>query len=252
MINNYKRYEIFGIPISAITLECIFTEVRNSLQEHRKMTIGYSNIHGMNLAWEDPSFKNAFSVFDIIFCDGFGLKFGASLLGYNLPGRFTPPDFIHALMNVIHEEKGGVFLLGSESGVAEKAARKLKNVTPGLTIAGTHHGYFEKEKGSTENSEVVKMINDSSPSLLIVGFGMPLQEQWVFENRNDLHVDVVIVVGAMFDTLSGQLPRAPRIITDNGLEWLSRLLIEPKRLWRRYLVGNPLFFMRILGEKWKK
>jgi N-acetylglucosaminyldiphosphoundecaprenol N-acetyl-beta-D-mannosaminyltransferase len=102
-----------------------------------------------------------------------------------------------------------------------------------------------------ENREVVARINRAVPDILLVGFGMPLQEKWIAENRAGLDASVIMTVGAAFDYLAGEVRRAPRWATTRGLEWLGRLLVEPHRLWRRYLIGNPLFFWRVFLQKLK-
>lgn len=109
-----------------------------------------------------------------------------------------------------------------------------------------HHGFFDKGTESAESREVVAMINAAKPDILVVGFGMPAQEKWIAENLSQLNVHLAIPVGAFFDYLAEDVVRAPRWMTDNGLEWLGRLFIEPRRLWKRYIVGNPLFLWRIL------
>ena len=137
-----------------------------------------------------------------------------------------------------------IYFLGAKPGVAHRAADRLISRYPRLQI-DTHHGHFDKMADSRENRLVVDQINEFRPQILILGFGMPLQEKWILENRDKLNVNIAFSVGALFDYLSGDLPRAPRWMTDNGLEWLSRLVIEPRRLWKRYLFGNPLFFWRL-------
>ena len=118
-----------------------------------------------------------------------------------------------------------------------------------MIVAGADHGYFNKAFDNLENDRVVNNINDVRPNILFVGFGMPMQERWIMENRDRLDVNVIMPVGAMFDYLAGTVPRAPKWMTDHGLEWLGRLIIEPRRLWKRYLIGNPFFLWRVLKQK---
>jgi N-acetylglucosaminyldiphosphoundecaprenol N-acetyl-beta-D-mannosaminyltransferase len=118
-----------------------------------------------------------------------------------------------------------------------------------LRIAGVHHGYFDHTSGSPENEDVVQQINAANPDVLVVGFGMPLQEWWLKENWDRVDAGVAITLGAIFDYVSGELRRGPRFLIDNGFEWLARLLIEPRRLWRRYVVGNPIFLTRVLVQR---
>ena len=251
-MNPLRPLELLGLPLSQLTRNDFLGCIRSSLKKQDRLLIGYANIYGLNLAWEQDSFRQALKSFDIVFCDGFGLMLGARLTGQNIPERYTPPDFIDALMQIIQEQNGSLYLLGAAEGVAERAAQSLATRTAGLKIAGSGHGFFEKSPDSPENQAVIDRINAVHPELLLVGFGMPQQEEWLAQNWPRLNVRVALTVGALFDTLAGELPRAPRWVTDHGLEWLSRLVIEPRRLWRRYLVGNPLFFWRIIYYHWLK
>jgi N-acetylglucosaminyldiphosphoundecaprenol N-acetyl-beta-D-mannosaminyltransferase len=142
-----------------------------------------------------------------------------------------------------------LYILGAKPGVAEKARDFFLNKYPGLYIVGIHHGYFNKGINNLENNIVVQDINEKKPDILIVGFGMPMQEYWISENWGQMNVPVVLPVGALIDYMARVVPRAPRWMTDHGLEWLGRLIIEPRRLWKRYLLGNPIFLWRVLQQR---
>jgi N-acetylglucosaminyldiphosphoundecaprenol N-acetyl-beta-D-mannosaminyltransferase len=142
-----------------------------------------------------------------------------------------------------------LFLLGGSMGVADTAAQRLKERYPQLQIVGTMHGFFNKGKPHDENREVIRMINQANPDLLLVGMGMPLQEQWLMENWHELNPRVAITCGALFEYISGDLRRGPQWMTDNYLEWLARMIISPKRYTKRYLRDNPLFLYRVLKQK---
>ncbi|TML25261.1 MAG: WecB/TagA/CpsF family glycosyltransferase, partial [Actinobacteria bacterium] len=118
---------------------------------------------------------------------------------------------------------------------------------PDLRIAGTHHGYFDPE--SPHADRVVEDINASGANLLLVGMGTPKQELWVQRRAEQLDVDVLWTVGALLDYMAGRVPRAPRWLADHGLEWIFRLAMEPQRMWRRYLLGNPIFLSRVMHER---
>ena len=130
-----------------------------------------------------------------------------------------------------------------------KAAVRLTERFPNLRILGTHHGFFDKTPGSLENEDVIQRINAVKPDILVTGFGMPLQERWLMDNWDRIEANVALTGGAVFDYISEELRRAPRWMTDHSLEWLGRLIIEPRRLWRRYLIGNPLFLWRVLKQR---
>jgi N-acetylglucosaminyldiphosphoundecaprenol N-acetyl-beta-D-mannosaminyltransferase len=117
-----------------------------------------------------------------------------------------------------------------------------------LRIVGVRHGYFDHSAGSAENEAVLEEINAAAPDILLVGLGMPLQERWLTQNRQGLNVGVALSGGAVFDYVSQRVRRGPPILTESGFEWLARLLNEPRRLWKRYLLGNPLFLLRVLRQ----
>jgi N-acetylglucosaminyldiphosphoundecaprenol N-acetyl-beta-D-mannosaminyltransferase len=146
-----------------------------------------------------------------------------------------------------------MFLLGGKPGVAEEAVAIMRKKFPRLVIVGCHHGYFAK--AGRESDQVVATVNAARPNILFVGFGMPAQEQWISRNLADLDTNVVMPCGSMIDYAAGRKSLAPVWMSAHGLEWLYRLLQEPGRLWKRYLLGNPSFMMRILMQRfigWKK
>lgn len=250
--NLVKTATVLGITITDISVEQLLQEISVAMVKNRRLTIGHVNIYAMNLACQNQSLQEALLDFDIVYCDGFGVKLGAILLGQTIQHRLTAPDFLNQLCQGLLRSNQSLFLLGSQPGVADKAAARLTANHPGLQIAGSQHGFFDHGRDSADNQAVIARINQSQASLLLVGFGMPKQELWVQENRSQLSTPVVMTVGALFDTVSGTIPRAPRLLTDHGLEWLARLVIEPRRLWKRYIIGNPVFFVRIVGQRWQQ
>jgi N-acetylglucosaminyldiphosphoundecaprenol N-acetyl-beta-D-mannosaminyltransferase len=181
---------------------------------------------------------------DVCFCDGVGVRVAAALAGHHIPPRITYADWTWEFAEFSSKEGLSWFLLGGVPGRADQAADALHARVPGLQIAGTHHGYFDKTGDSQENRRVVAQINESGADVLLVGFGMPLQERWLASNWGSLRPGVGLTGGAFLDYVSGVLRRAPAIFTRTGFEWLGRFLIEPQRLGRRYLIGNPRFMLR--------
>jgi N-acetylglucosaminyldiphosphoundecaprenol N-acetyl-beta-D-mannosaminyltransferase len=213
-----------------------------AITSHTRVTVFYANAHAVNLARTDADFRAAYSAADVVFCDGHGLRLGAAILGRALPQRFTPPDWIDDLILQPGTARGGLFLLGGRPDVTAAALRSLRERHPELRADG-HHGYFLDSPGGEQ--AVIRTIRRFRPAVVLVGLGMPRQECWVAAHREDLEADVVMTVGALVDLLAGAVPRGPRWLTDHGLEWLCRLRREPRRLWRRYLLGNPAFLLSI-------
>jgi N-acetylglucosaminyldiphosphoundecaprenol N-acetyl-beta-D-mannosaminyltransferase len=242
---SFKKTLILGVRIDMISVDDLIQYLILIVREQRKAILTYVNVYAINIAYKPGWFKDFINHSQVVFCDGYGAKWAARFLnGVNLQ-RFTPPDWFDRLAGKCTEEGISLFFLGTKKEVVEKAAAVINNKYPLLKIVGAQDGYFNKEAMGSENLEVVSRINLSRPDVLMVGFGMPAQEKWILENWEHLQVKVVIPVGAMFDYLAGEVIRAPHWMTDNGLEWLGRLIIEPGRLWRRYILGNPLFLWRI-------
>jgi N-acetylglucosaminyldiphosphoundecaprenol N-acetyl-beta-D-mannosaminyltransferase len=215
------------------------------VHDQRKAIITYVNIHAVNVAYAHGWFKNFINHSQVVFCDGYGVKWAAHMLSGKILQRFTPPDWFDHLACKSADDGISMFFLGTRQDVINKFVLIMKEKYPRLNIVGVQNGFFNKDAVSSDNQQVIARINAARPDLLVVGFGMPAQEKWISENWDNLQATVVIPVGAMFDYLAGEVNRAPLWMTNNGLEWLGRLFIEPKRLWKRYIIGIPLFFWRI-------
>jgi len=241
------RITVLGVNVDTIDLKALLKRCNSLISRKKKAKIMYANIHTMNLAHRNIRYRDALNKADLVYCDGEGVRWGARILGKYLPQRMTGADWIWDLCEMCEDKGYSLYLLGGEGGVAEEAAKKLKEKFPDLKIAGTYRGYFLKY--GEENDKVIDSINKKSPDMLLVGFGSPLQEKWIHENFGKLNSCVVWAVGAMLDFVSEKVARGPRWMLDNGMEWLFRLIIEPRRMWKRYIVGNIVFFERIIKER---
>lgn len=241
--------ELLGVRIHDLSPDELISRIVQYCLAGDLAVLANVNTHAMNIAYGNTDFRNYLNNASINFCDGVGVQLGARLLGEEIHHRSTPPDWIERLATFCMANDLSLYFLGAKTGVAESAACNLEALVPGIEISGTHHGYFDKSKNAIENKRVVEEINSGDTNVLLVGFGMPVQEDWITENLNNLAINVVIPVGALFDYMAGNIYRAPRIITDQGFEWLARLFVEPGRLWSRYIIGNPLFFWRILKQR---
>jgi N-acetylglucosaminyldiphosphoundecaprenol N-acetyl-beta-D-mannosaminyltransferase len=208
------------------------------------------NIHAANLAWTDPEFREILNQADQVFVDGAGILLGAKLMGWQLGERLTPADWVDDLMGMCSNEGWPVFWLGDTEEVGESFEQKLREQFPKLIFAGRHHGFFDRS--GQENERVLTMINQSGAEVLMVGMSMPIQEKWLHSNQHRLTPRVRLAFGGLARIVTGHIPRGPRWMTDNGLEWLYRLAMQPGYTWRRYVLGNPLFFLRLLAWRYLK
>ena len=241
-----SRVHIGKIWVDRMSLRDVLRTVTDALSSKTPKTIFYGNSYGVTLAEEDPAFAAAMVKADVIFCDGFGVYVASRILGEPIPERFTWADWIDQLAATCRNAGESMFFLGAKEGVAAQAARRLQALLPGLQV-DSHHGHFDKSEASSR--EVIDLVNRSGAGVLLVGFGMPIQEIWITRHRAELNPPVVFSVGAALDYAAGNVVRGPRLLTQYGFEWLARLAIEPRRLWRRYLIGLPEFALLVLRQK---
>lgn len=248
-VTQQERINVLGVHIDILGRIGLHEKISYYCDYDKKAVVAHANVHGLNIAYQLDWYRTFLNTSEIVFCDGFGVKWAARILGYRLPERITYADWTWSLAAYAEQHGYTLYFLGSRPGVAERAAQRLQERHPNLQIAGTNHGFFDKTCGSLENERVIHSINQAKPHILIVGFGMPLQERWLMDNWNRIEANVALPGGAVFDYVSGELRRGPRWMTDNGFEWLARLIIEPRRLWKRYVLGNPIFLWRVLRQR---
>ncbi|MGO3089503.1 MAG: WecB/TagA/CpsF family glycosyltransferase [Galactobacter sp.] len=201
------------------------------------------NAHVCNLARRDPQLRSFLDT-ALTYADGQSVVWSARFLGTSVPQRLATTDVAEPVLRAAAAAGLPVYFFGAKPGVAEEAARTLRQRIPRLKLR-THHGYVD----STETAALLSDINDHGTKVLFVGMGDPTQERWVAEHAAQLP-PVVLTCGGLFDWLSGHHRRAPQWMIGAGLEWLWRLLIEPRRLATRYLVGNPAFMLAVVRQRW--
>lgn len=236
------RHRVVGLPLDALTVDQLHARILETVRAGQRARCLSLNAHGVVLAHaRDGRMRRNLDEAEIVFCDGAGMRFAAMLSGIYIPPRITYADWLWKFAEFSREHGLRWFLLGGVQGRADAAARALTARVPGLVVCGTHHGYFDLSTESAENKSVVSMVNAARADVLIVGFGMPIQERWVSDNWSRLSVGIALTGGAALDYVSGALRRPPLLFRLVGFEWLGRMLVEPRRLWRRYVLGLPHF-----------
>lgn len=241
-----QNSKLLGIPFYNNSIENAIVLLEQDLSFELKKTYLFINPHAMNISMRDPSLYSIFKKNDRNLPDGIGIKIAGYFQNYNLVQNLNGTDLFPFVADMMVKEGRSLFLLGAELGVAEVMKKKVVAKWPELKVVGTHNGYFEKEK---ETKKVIENINSKNADVLFVAFGMPIQEKWINENRDKLNAKVVFALGGLFDFYSDSKPRAPKAWRQIGMEWAYRLINEPGRLWKRYLIGNPLFMVHVL--KWR-
>ncbi len=199
------------------------------------------NAHTLNLAWNDAQFKSLLNKFPLVLNDGAGLELYSRMASQNFLHNFNGTDLFPAIFEHRSNSKNElkIFLLGSRPGVAAKAGENIARRFPLVKIVGVRDGYSK-----LPDEQLVAEINAAAPHLLLVALGNPLQEKWIIKNHPSLNVGVACGIGALLDFLSDTVTRAPAWMRASRMEWLYRLCIEPKRMAKRYVLGNPLFVIR--------
>jgi len=230
------------VVIDAIDRKQLLALVAAACRGRTGLTVGHVNAYCFELLFRDERFAQLFAKMDVVFCDGYGAKLGLRLLGARVAERMTPPDFIDHLFSSLADLGERVFFLGDEPAVVERMARAVDSRFPGL-VAGAHHGFFRIE----DEMELVETIRTSGASLVLVGMGMPRQEEWIMRSRDSLPRCSMMAVGALFRWYTQTEWRGPKWLTDYGFEWLCRLVVQPRRVARRYFIGLPQFAARVAG-----
>lgn len=243
--SHIPAIRLLGVRIDCLHLPDLLQTIGASIQRARRLTIMYVNVHTMNLQADDAEYSAILKAADIVYCDGTGVRLGARIARRSIPERMTGADWIDDLCVVAADRSLSLFFLGGAPHVAERAARILTERYPNLRILGTAPGFGLDE-------QAIRDLNHLSPDIVLVGMGSPTQEKWIARHREEIDAPVVWAVGALFDFVSGRIPRGPALLTEHGFEWACRLVVEPRKLWRRYLIGNPRFIARVLRERYER
>jgi len=242
-----KLVVIAGIPIDDLNMEETLARLEDFIASGQPHQVATVNADFIVRAWDDPELRYILQDADLLTADGMPLVWGARLLGAPLEGRVTGADLVPALATFGSQRGWRIYFLGARPGVAAHAAQILTERHPGLQVVGVHSPplstIFDMEPG------LVERIRQARPDILLVAFGNPKQEKWIHMHLTQLGVPVCIGVGGTFDFIAGEVRRAPAWMQRSGLEWLYRLLQEPRRMWRRYVV-DIFQFGRFFIAQW--
>lgn len=241
---------LFGITLSNWSMQQLLDEMLQQCSAPQADMQQYSFVNAdcLNISTDNQAYRQSLQQSQHIFADGIGLRLACLSKGQALRANLNGTDMFPRLCQLASKQNLSIFMLGGAQGVAQKAAENMQARYPNLTIAGCHHGYFNRLPQSEESQQVIQAINDSNADILLVAMGAPNQELWLVQNKAQLHCAVGIGVGGLFDFYSERIKRAPLWLRQMGLEWTYRLLQEPRRMWKRYIIGNPLFLYRVWRE----
>lgn len=234
------RYAVLGVRVHAVDPEQALARIQGWIATHERRYVCHANVHGVIEAWRDPALRRIYNRAGLTVADGMPLVWVGHWRGHRTVRRVYGPDLMLALAACASVAGHRCYLYGGAPGIVDTLAATLGTRFPGLRIVGTDAPPF-RPLTAEEDEAAVQRINAVRPDVVWVGLGCPRQERWMAEHRDRLDAAVLVGVGAAFDFHVGRVPQAPRWLMRVGLEWLFRLFQEPRRLWRRYLLYNPLF-----------
>lgn len=243
MIDRGKR-SVVGIDVNVIDQEATVSRVLDAARKRHPCSVSALAVHGVMTGATDPVHRYRLNALDMVVPDGQPVRWALRLVHKeHLSNRVYGPDLMLKICEDAAAQAQPIYLYGSKQEVLERLSARLTELFPNLTIAGASPSRF-RQVSDEENAEILKEIRRSGARIVFVGLGCPRQEVWAFENTPELSLPV-LAVGAAFDFHAGLLPQAPAWMQDRGLEWLFRLVQEPRRLWRRYLILNPWFCWKL-------
>lgn len=246
-IDNKKVINFLGIRLNNMTADEIVDHVDACVARRTPCQIVGVNVDQALRVIEDPYSHEIFDHAELVFTDGKPIVWMADRLKRPIVEKVSGPDLMLLLCQRAAQKHYKIFLLGCAEGVAANAARNLERDYPGLQCVGTYSPPFGFEKDPEEIEKIISMLKNSGADQLFVGMGSPKQDIFIFENMDKYQIPVSYSMGAAIDFIGGQAKRAPKWMSDHGLEWFHRMMQNPKRLAKRYLVEDP----RLLKYYWK-
>ena len=242
-----ERFNVLGVALHAMNLSLATEAVLAALRERRKGYVCVTGVHGVSEAQNDPQLRAVLNAAFLNTTDGMPLVWLGRRAFGNWVDRVYGPDLMLEIFQATQHTEYRHFLYGGAPGVAEELKRRLEARFPGVKISGTYCPPF-RPLNATEDADLQRLVREARPDIIWVGLSTPKQERFMAEFLPKLETTLLFGVGAAFDFHSGRVSQAPRWMQRSGLEWFYRLCSEPRRLGRRYLVNNPLFLWRILGQ----
>ena len=239
-----RKAAVFGVPFFTGTMQEALQKIDTLVNSRKSRHVAFINAHCLNIAYSDEAYKQVLLSCPAVFSDGIGAKIGAKILGYRVEENVNGTDMFPLLARKTYR----IYLLGGAPGVAAAALQNAKALNGKAEFIGCADGFFQEKS----QEAVLAELRELQPDIILVAMGVPKQEMWIHEHLQDLPGCVAIGVGGLLDFVSERIPRAPLWMRESGMEWCYRLYNEPIRLFKRYIIGNPLFIARVfLSKLWR-
>ena len=244
-------FRLLGVRVHAVQIPDAVSQMQHWIEERQACHyVAVTGMHGVMEAQHDPAFKQILNTADLVVSDGMPLVWAGRRYGCPMKRRVYGPELMMTFCQQTAEKGYRHYFYGGAEGVPEHLAETLSRRFPGFQVAGCYSPPF-RPLTEAEDAEIVERINGSGADILWVGLSTPKQEKWMYTHRDRLRVPVLMGVGAAFDLNTGRLTQAPAWMREHGMEWFFRLMMEPRRLWKRYLVLGPKFAWNVSLEMLK-
>jgi len=241
---NHKTVNVLGLDIHPLAIDQVIDAAEHHIEKKEPLLLGVVNVAKLVRARKDPRLRQSLCQSDLILADGLPIVWLCRLTGKPLPQRVPGIDIMTRLFETAARNNYSVYLLGARPQVIEAVVKVVRRKYPSLRIAGFHHGYFNQN----QQQQVAEDIKNSGCDILFVAMSSPKKENFLAKYRAFMNVPLCHGVGGAFDILAGFKKRAPLWMQNCGMEWFYRLMQEPKRMWKRYLVTNSIFIILSLME----
>jgi len=238
---------IFGIRIHPLSKVDFLSIIESNMENGYQIVQSGINAASIVEIVNNEQFRMAIRNSNLVNVDGMSVVWALRFLGYRIPERVPCPDLAESILTLANSRHYSVFLLGAKEPCLLSCRKNLEARYPNLRIVGLHNGYFKDE----DELKIVNMINKEKPDILLLGMPSPKKELFINKTKNLIYVKYCLGVGGFFDILSGSKKRAPVWMQRIGMEWFYRFIQEPRRMWKRYLIGNTLFIWLVIKEKFK-
>jgi N-acetylglucosaminyldiphosphoundecaprenol N-acetyl-beta-D-mannosaminyltransferase len=239
------QLKFLGVRIDNLTMAEASAQIIALTQADEASQVCFVNADCVNIAFGDEHYRATLSEAKLVLADGIGVRVAGAILNQNVRENVNGTDMLPYLCAAAEQAGVGIYLLGGRPGIAEGAYTWIAERYPCLKLSGFHHGYFTEE----EQPQIVERIKSSGAGILLAALGAPRQDKWIAAYKNQVGAKVSIGVGGLLDFYSGRIPRAPAWVRELGMEWFYRFWQEPRRMWRRYFLGNAVFLYRVARER---
>lgn len=248
----HPRVNILGTHVSSISASDLLAAFKAAILDKQTIQVAITPVNSILAAYNNPQVQDVYNHADYVLCDGMPVKWASTFLKTPILERITGLDLLPDLVAFAAKENFTLFLLGASPGVGELLQQKILELYPHCKVVGIYVPPFMPVFDATENKNMLDAVNAARPDIVLVSLTAPKQDMWIAQNKANLHPALYVGIGGAFEVMAGLAKRAPKWMHGAGLEWFFRLIQEPKRMYRRYLIEAPLFIPLVVKQRFFK